>query len=180
MEWAPLLQAPLTVSGVRSTIRSSVRWVLWLTLALAECGGDGRAAASPSPAAGTAEQEDALWSALRRIESAFRAGDAAALRASFPAMAKLRVDLPDVPGCPASYGPGQLQVVFAQLFAATPTRGFSFSRDDVTRPSAGTAFARGRWLRRAEGGQPEQADSLTFTLREEAGGWRIHEILGTR
>ncbi|HET8647394.1 MAG TPA: hypothetical protein VFO85_17990, partial [Vicinamibacteria bacterium] len=91
---------------------------------------------------GSARQEDPLWSRLRRIEGAFRAGDAAALRASFPASAKLRVDLPGVPGCPASYGPGQLQVIFARLFAASPTREFAFSADDVTRPAGGTAFAR--------------------------------------
>lgn len=179
MDRAPLVQAALTVSRVRSTIRSSAPWACVPTLALVIFGGDGRVAASP-PAAGAAEQEDALWSRLRRIENAFRAGDAAALRASFPATAKLRVDLPDVPGCPASYGPGQLQVVFAQLFRAAPTRGFSFAAEDVTRSSAGTAFARGRWVRGASDGQLEQAHALTFTLREEDGGWRIHEIFATR
>jgi hypothetical protein len=63
-------------------------------------------------------------------------------------VAKMRVDLPDVPGCPA-YGAGQAQVVFAQLFARAP-RDFSFSDDDVTRPSEGTAFARAR-VRAASG-----------------------------
>ena len=179
MDRAPLMQTALTVSRVQSTIRSSALGACVLTLTLAIFGGDGRAAASPSPTAGAKGQEDALWSRLRRIENAFRAGDAAALRASFPATAKLRVDLPDVPGCPASYGPGQLQVVFAQLFRTAPTRSFTFAPEDVTRPSAGTAFARGRWVRGVSEGQPGQAHTLTFTLREEDGGWRIHEIFAT-
>jgi ketosteroid isomerase-like protein len=179
MDRAPLLQAPLTVSRGRSTIRSMALGACVLALAGALFGGDGRAAAEPSRAPGAATQEDALWSRLRRIENAFRAGDAAALRGSFPATAKLRVDLPGVPGCPASYGPGQLQVVFTQLFEAAPTRGFSFAAEDVTRPSAGTAFARGRWRRGPSDGEAERAHTLTFTLREEDGGWRIHEIFAT-
>jgi hypothetical protein len=135
-----------------------------------------RAAAALAPA----REEDALWSRLRRIEDAFRSGDAGALRASFPAAAKMRVDLPGVPGCPASYGAGQAQVVFAQLFAAAATRDFDFSDDGVTRPSDGTAFARARWVRAAADERTGPTHSLTFTLREEDGGWRIHEIVATR
>jgi hypothetical protein len=150
-----------------------------LTAILAVSAGAGRAAASP-PAALASVQEDALWTRLRRIESAFRAGDAAALRASFPATSRLRVDLPDVPGCPASYGPGQLQVIFAQIFSDGATREFGFARSEVTRPSAGTAFARGRWVRGGGPGGGERQDVVTFTLREEAGDWRIHEILSVR
>lgn len=132
------------------------------------------AAAAPLPAR-AAGQEDALWSRLRRIESAFRSGDAASLRSSFPAAARLRVDLPEVPGGPASYGPGQLQVIFARLFADAPTREFAFDRRDVTRPSAGMAFARGRWAR----GSSDEPGAVTFTLREDRGDWLIHEIVAT-
>jgi hypothetical protein len=166
----------LTVAGVRSRIRIGVGWARALACALVWLGGHG-ASAAPSPAVSSAPQEDALWSRLRRIEDAFRAGDAPALRASFPATAKLRVDLPDVPGCPASYGPGQLQVLFARLFAAAPTREFTFAQDEVTRPADGTAFARARWVRAAPGSRAAPAHALTFTLREEGGGWRIHEIV---
>jgi hypothetical protein len=178
MPRAPLVQAALTVMFVRSTIRTRATLACALTAILAVPAGAGRAAAAP--AAGPASvQEDALWTRLRRIESAFRAGDAAALRASFPSTSRLRVDLPDVPGCPASYGPGQLQVIFGQIFAEAATREFAFARADVTQPSAGTAFARGRWVR-GDAGAGERADVVTFTLREEAGDWRIHEILAVR
>lgn len=179
MARAPLVQAALTVSGVRTTIRTRATFACVLTALGAVFAGAGRAAASPPVAAGSV-QEDALWTRLRRIESAFRAGDAAALRASFPSSARLRVDLPDVPGCPGSYGAGQLQVIFAQMFADAPTREFDFEKNDVTRPSAGTAFARGRWLRATTPGGSERVDLVTFTLREEAGDWRIHEILAVR
>jgi hypothetical protein len=175
MRWASLLQAPLTVGRVRSTIRAKGGLLCAVTAALAVLVGPGRAAAAP----GSTQEDEALWSRLRRIEDAFRAGDAGALRASFPKTAKLRVDLPDVPGCPASYGPGQLQVVFAQIFADAPTRDFTFPPDQVTRPAAGTAFARARWARGAKGDRDAPSDMLTFTLREEDGGWRIHEIVST-
>jgi hypothetical protein len=142
------------------------------------------AAASTGPPAAAAAVwatpeagQEALWSRLHRIESAFRDGDAAALRSSFCG-GKLRVDLPQVAGPPASYGAGQLQVIFRQLFAATRTREFVFPTSDVTLRSSDTAFARGRWVRR--GGGTEQTDVLTFTLREEDGDWRIHEILSAR
>ena len=188
MGQASLLQAPLTVKGARSTIRTGAGWTCAAMSALAVLFGPGRAAAAPagasdvglSLAASPARQEDALWSRLRRIEDAFRAGDAGALRTSFPSAAKMRLDLPDVPGCPASYGPGQAQVVFAQLFSAAATRHFDFQGDDVTRPSEGTAFARARWTRSDPGGRNGPTHSLTFTLREEDGGWRIHEIVATR
>ena len=179
MPRAPLVQAALTVNFVRSTIRTRATLACALTAILAVSAGAGRAAAAP-PAAAASVQEDALWTRLRRIESAFRAGDAAALRASFPATSRLRVDLPDVPGCPASYGPGQLQVIFGQLFSEAATREFAFAKGDVTQPSASTAFARGRWVRDAGPGGGERADVVTFTLREEAGDWRIHEILAVR
>jgi hypothetical protein len=161
----------------RSTIRTRAGWACALVSALVLLAGHGHAAAAPARALDS-QGEDALWSRLRRIEQAFRAGDAGALRASFPATAKLRVDLPGLPGCPASYGPGQLQVAFAQIFAAAPTQEFTFAADDVTRPSAGTAFARGRWLRGGASGT--RAETLTFTLREEEGAWRIHEIVAIR
>ena len=123
--------------------------------------------------------EPSLWSRLQRIEAAFRAGDAQALRALLPAEAKVRVDLPGLTDGPRSYGPGQLEVVFQQVFAATTDRELTFRPDDVKVPSARTAFARARWARKtgASGAAPE---FVTFTLRETGGDWRIHEILGSR
>jgi hypothetical protein len=121
-----------------------------------------------------------LSSRLQRVESAFRGGDAAALRSCFVSSGKVRVDLRDLTDGPASYGPGQLQVVFEQIFDANRTREFAFRKQDVTVPSARTAFAKGRWVRRARTGGQETVDTLTFTLREENQDWRIHEILTSR
>jgi hypothetical protein len=121
-----------------------------------------------------------LSSRLQRIESAFRGGDAGALRPCFASSGKVRVDLRDLTDGPASYGPGQLQVVFEQIFDGTRTREFAFRKQDVTVPSPGTAFAKGRWVRRARTGGQETVDTLTFTLREEDRDWRIHEILTSR
>ena len=121
-----------------------------------------------------------LSSRLQRIESAFRGGDAGALRPCFASSGKVRVDLKDLTDGPASYGPGQLQVVFEQIFDGHRTREFAFRKQDVTVPSAGTAFAKGRWVRRARTGGQETVDTLTFTLREENRDWRIHEILTSR
>ena len=48
----------------------------------------------------------------------------------------------------------------------------------VTTP--GVAFARARWLRKASGGGSDVTDTVTFTLRQESGDWRIHEIRSSR
>lgn len=124
--------------------------------------------------------EPALWSRLQRIEAAFRAGDAQALRPVLPAEAKVRVDLPGITDGPRSYGPGQLEVVFQQIFASQPEHELTFRAEDVKVASGGTAFARARWARKGPGGEAGATDHLTFTLRDTAGGWRIHEILGSR
>jgi hypothetical protein len=131
---------------------------------------------APSPAEPV---EPSLWSRLQRIEAAFRAGDSGALRALLPAEAKVRVDLPGFTDGPRSYGPGQLEVIFQQVFAASTDRELTFRSDDVKAPGAGTAFARARWTRKAASGAAA-TDFVTFTLRENGGGWRIHEILGSR
>jgi hypothetical protein len=134
----------------------------------------------PGPSLRAAELHPELSSRLQRIESAFRDGDAAALRPCFASTGKVRVDLRSLTDGPASYGPGQLQVVFEQIFDDQRTREFAFRKQDVTVPSPGTAFAKGRWVRRARAGGQETVDTLTFTLREEKQDWRIHEILTSR
>jgi hypothetical protein len=176
---ASLLQHALTVMETRSTIRGRrLPWLLAIFL-LAPVGIPGSRAASPGWSAGPGSEtpDGALWSRLRRIEVAFRDGDAGALRASF-CSGKVRVDLPQVEGAPGSYGPGQLQVIFAQIFAAARTERFVFPPAEVTLRSSDTAFARGRWVRL--GAESGQAELLTFTLRAEEGDWRIHEILAPR
>jgi len=132
------------------------------------------------PAVSAEGPDPALWARLQRIEGAFRGGDAGALRPSFVATGKVRVDLKDLTEGPASYGPGQLQVIFEQIFDEHRTREFTFRKQDVTVSSPGTAFAKGRWVRRARTGGQETVDTLTFTLREENQDWRIHEILTSR
>ena len=131
-------------------------------------------------AAAAGPVEPALWSRLQRIEAAFRAGDAEALRPALPAEAKVRVDLPGITDGPRSYGAGQVEVVLRQVFAARPDHELTFRAKDVKVPSPGTAFARARWARKGAAGEPASTDFLTFTLREAQGGWRIHEILGSR
>jgi hypothetical protein len=132
------------------------------------------AAAAPAPAAPA--RQEALAARLHHIESAFRQDDAGALRGSFTNRGKLRLDLPQVPGCPASYGAGQLQAIFGQLFADAGTRAFAFAEGDGAAPDD-TVFARATWAR---GGTGTSSQALTFTLREEEGDWRIHEILAPR
>jgi hypothetical protein len=132
---------------------------------------------APAPAQ---EADGELRSRLRRIEGAFRSGDAGSLRQSFSEAGKVRVDLKDLTEEPASYGPGQLQVVFARIFDENQTRGFVFPKDDVTVSEAGTAFARARWSRHSRPGGQEAVDNLTFTLRQESGDWRINEIRSSR
>jgi hypothetical protein len=123
--------------------------------------------------------EPLLWSRLQRIETAFRDGDAQALRALLPAEAKVRVDLRGLTDGPRSYGPGQLEVVFRQIFEAHPAGELNFRSEDV-KVASGTAFARGRWTRRTQLGAASTVEFVTFTLRDQAGDWRIHEILCSR
>ena len=129
----------------------------------------------------TAQQvEPPLWSRLRRIETAFRGGDAQALRALLPGDAKVRVDLRGLTDGPRSYGPGQLEVVFRQIFAAHDAVELTFRPEDVKVPAPGTAFARARWTRTPAAGGAPAMDFVTFTLRTQEGDWRIHEILCSR
>jgi hypothetical protein len=134
-------------------------------------------AGGPRPV-GAADIDQALEARLRRIEAAFRDGDAAGVRLSSAPSGKVRVDLRDLTSGPGSYGPGQLEVVFDHVFQGQQTREFTFRKEDVTVSVPGTAFARVRWVRR-EGGR-DTSESLTFTLREESGQWRIHEIRTSR
>jgi hypothetical protein len=120
--------------------------------------------------------DPALSSRLRHIESAFREGDAGSLRLSFSSGGRVRVELRDLPEGQGAYGPGQLQAIFNRIFEQVRTEDFAFGKDDVRVAIPGTAFARGRWVRRAPTRGPETVDMLTFTLREESGDWRILEI----
>ena len=131
-----------------------------------------------APAAGAVDP--ALSGRLRRIEAAFRSGDAASLRPTFTASGKVRVDLKGVMEGPGSYGASQLEVIFGRIFDENRTRQFSFKDEDVTVSGPGIAFARGRWVRRSGRGGAEAADTVTFTLRQESGDWRIHEIRSSR
>jgi hypothetical protein len=133
------------------------------------------AAAAPPPAI-----EPALNTRLRRIETAFRSGDAGSLRPAFTANTKVRVDLKDVMEGPGSYGPSQLEVIFGRIFDENRTRQFSFKDEDVAVSGPGIAFARGRWVRKPGRGGTETTDTVTFTLRQESGDWRIHEIRSSR
>jgi hypothetical protein len=127
-----------------------------------------------------ANLEPSLSTRLRRIETAFRSGDAGSLRPAFTANTKVRVDLKDVMEGPGSYGPSQLEVIFGRIFDENRTRQFSFKDEDVTVSGPGIAFARGRWIRRSGRGGTEATDTVTFTLRQESGDWRIHEIRSSR
>lgn len=132
------------------------------------------------PAASKRNLEPGLSTRLSRIESAFRQCDANGLRLSFPVSGKVRVDLDNLTDGQGSYGPGQLQVIFGQIFEDYPTREFVFEREEVRVSLPGTAFVRGRWIRRHAAGGHESADTLTFTLRQDGGDWRIQEIRSTR
>lgn len=128
-----------------------------------------------------AETPDAdLMARLRRIEAAFRQGDAPSLRTSFSSTTKVRLDLREVAEVQGSFGPGQLQVIFGQVFEASGTSEFAFPLQQVTLPSKETAFARGRWVLRSRPGGAQTVETLTFTLREEDGDWRILEIRSSR
>ena len=93
---------------------------------------------------------------------------------------KVRVDLKDVMEGPGSYGASQLEVIFVRIFDENRTREFAFRDEEVTVSAPGTAFARGRWVRKARPGGSDTTDTLTFTLRQESGDWRIHEIRSSR
>jgi hypothetical protein len=131
-------------------------------------------------AAHAAPVDPTLATRLRRIETAFRGGDAASLRPIFTGNGKVRVDLKDVMDGPGSYGPSQLEVIFVRIFDENRTREFAFRDEEVTVSAPGTAFARGRWVRKARPGGSDATDTLTFTLRQESGDWRIHEIRSSR
>jgi hypothetical protein len=124
--------------------------------------------------------DPSLSDRLRGIESAFRKGEAGSLRPAFTARGKVRVDLKDVMEGPGMYGPSQLEVIFGRIFDENRTRQFSFKDEDVAVSSPGVAFARGRWVRKTGRGGTETTDTVTFTLRQESGDWRIHEIRSSR
>ena len=127
-----------------------------------------------------APADAALDGRLRGIETSFRKGEAGSLRPAFTAKGKVRVDLKDVMEGPGTYGPSQLEVIFGRIFDENRTRQFAFRDEDVTVSTPGVAFARARWLRKASGGGSDVTDTVTFTLRQESGEWRIHEIRSSR
>ena len=129
--------------------------------------------------AGAPSLDPELSSRLRRVESAFRSGSAPKLREVL-AGGKVRVDLRELTGGAGSYGAGQLEVIFARIFDENRTREFAFRDQDVTVSGPGTAFAPARWVRRPRADGTEATDTLTFTLREEGGDWRIDEIRSSR
>src|SRR6185436_10686024 len=106
----------------------SHRWTAWVrgsTIRMAMTQRKGRArrtwvaallVSASASAASPATLEPALSARLRRIETAFRSGDAASLRPAFTANTKVRVDLKDVMEGPGSYGPSQLEVIFGRIF----------------------------------------------------------------
>jgi len=172
----------LTVAERRLTIQTSVkaRTVAFalLVLFLGGCQDPVAALSAPNPAGG-APADARLWSRLQHIASAFQQGDAGALRLSCSSGGKVRIDLRDMLDGQGAYGPGQVQVIFRDIFDEYRTRDFEFPRDNVKVSPSGTAFARGRWVRKGQGGR-EAVDNLTFTLREEGGDWRIQEIRSSR
>jgi hypothetical protein len=170
---APLLQAGFDRVGTRVYDRGKAAGA-WRALALAVLLWGSAAAAPAGPV------EPSLWSRLQRIEAAFRAGDAQALRALLPAEAKVRVDLPGLTDGPRSYGPSQLEVVLQRAFADREGFELAFRTEDVKVAAAGTAFARARWARPGDAGPSVAPAYVTFTLRADGGVWRIHEILGSR
>jgi hypothetical protein len=134
---------------------------------------------SPFTHAGDDDPDPGLLSRLARIEAAFRQGSAGALRDSCVTSGRVRLDLESVAVEQGSYGTGQVQVIFGQIFEQYRTSAFVFARDDVKVSAPGTAFARSRWSRRGRGGS-EAVDTLTFTLHQEGGDWRVHEIRSSR
>jgi hypothetical protein len=101
--------------------------------------------------------EPALWSRLQRIETAFRGGDAQALRAMLPGETKVRVDLRGLTDGPRSYGPGQVEVVFQQIFQAHHDGDLIFRAEDVKVPAPRTALAGDRRDRRIRDVHPARA-----------------------
>ena len=122
--------------------------------------------------------EEALRGRLRRIEAAFRQGDAAALGGCFSGRAKVRVEFAEIPR--GLYGAGQLQVIFARLFERRRTRAMSFPWADVRIPSPETAFARASWDHVGARNEDERSDTLMLTLHAEEGDWRIIEMRSAR
>jgi hypothetical protein len=115
---------------------------------------------------------------LRRVSQAFRASDSSRLRSTLPPNGRIDVDFRGGPQ--GSYARGQLEVILRRIFHDFPTSDLEFRERDVTVNVAGTAYARGRWSRRARAGGAELADFLTLVLREESGDWRIFEIRSSR
>jgi hypothetical protein len=131
---------------------------------------------APAAALRAQEVESSLRHRLTSIESAFRQADAGALRSSFPRQGKVRVHLPELARGPGAYGAGQLQVLFERLFRDHGTQSFSFPAWEVRVSAEGVAFARAHWVRAPSAVE----DVLTFTLRQESGDWRVHEVLSSR
>lgn len=132
-----------------------------------------------APVLGAASDEG-LTVRIRRVETAFRRGDATDLSRSFAGAGKVRVELRDLTEGPSWYASGQLQVLFARVFEDFSTRELAFATEDVSEPTPGTAFARGRWVRRARRGGPDLSETLVLTFRREKDEWRILEIRSSR
>jgi hypothetical protein len=137
-------------------------------------------AASPALSAWSDATDESLRSRLRRVEAAFRQGDAVAVRGCFSDRAKVRVELLALTEGQGLYSAGQLQVIFTRIFEQRRTRSMSFPRGDVRIPAAGTAFARAIWVHAGTRDGDERTDALMLTLHVEGADWRIIEMRSAR
>jgi hypothetical protein len=138
----------------------------------------------PGPArtasAATTALDTALRDRLASIESAFRKSDARRLDAALPRRGRIRIDIEGLTAGQAYYGPDQIRVVLREIFDRTRTQQFAFRVDDARLSADGSAFVRSRWRWQDRESRLEKSLTLTFTLRREAGAWRIHTIRSSR
>jgi ketosteroid isomerase-like protein len=128
-----------------------------------------------------ADPSPALEARLSSLQAAFRSEDARAVRASCSGRTRVRVDLGELTGGSASYGPGQLEAVMRRVFRERRTESFEMSASGATVDGERAAYATADWRHRAEDGEGEaRQDSLTFVLHREDADWRVVELRASR
>jgi hypothetical protein len=118
--------------------------------------------------------EPALVNCLARIESAFRAGDALALRDVLPNESRVLVGLESFSRRRAYYAPDQVIRIFQQIFEDSRPIRFQFDRRRGELSRGDIYYVPAFWAMRGSG--PVQECRLQFMVRKEGPGYLIREI----
>jgi hypothetical protein len=138
------------------------------------------AALAALTAAAPTERDADLEAALQVIETAFRAGDADALRPVLPEGSKILLDLESHSRPSAYYSPEQIVLIFGKLFHQMHVLRFHLHREHGGASGARLHYVPAEWSGRDDRGGVHETRLQFMLAREDDDTYRIREIKEVR